>query len=116
LHPEEDDFMALFDNVNEFKAAVRAVVWDEVSSAYEALARGEINNRIDETSTHFQDSHRGLHRQMSAAYEALARGEINNTIDPSSQHYKDSHRALYELLVAIASATGALPPEPPPQQ
>jgi hypothetical protein len=82
LHPEEDDFMALFDDVNEFKAAVRSVLREELSRVNEALARGEINNRID----------------------------------PTSQHYKDSHRALYELLVAIASATGAQPPEPPPPQ
>ncbi|HEU4396784.1 MAG TPA: N-acetylmuramoyl-L-alanine amidase [Actinomycetota bacterium] len=114
LHPEEDDFMALFDNVDEFKAAVRAVVRDEVHQAYEALARGEINNRIDPTSQHFQDSHRGLYRQMQSVYEALARGEINDRIDPTSQHYKDSHRALYELLVAVAAATGAQPPQPPP--
>jgi hypothetical protein len=53
---------------------------------------------------------------MSRVYEALARGEINDRIDPTSQHFKDSHRALYELLVAVASATGAQPPEPPPQQ
>ena len=113
LHPEEDDFMALFDNVDEFKAAVRAVVRDEVHQAYEALARGEINNRIDPNSTHFQDSHRGLYRQMQSMYEALARGEIDDRIDPTSQHYKDSHRALYELLVAVAAATGAQPPPPP---
>jgi hypothetical protein len=116
LHPEEDDFMALFNNVNEFKAAVRSVVREEVGKAYEALARGEINNRIDESSTHFQDSHRGLHRQVSSVYEALARGEINNQIDPTSQHYKDSHRALYELLVAVAAATGTQPPGPPPPE
>jgi hypothetical protein len=29
--PEEDDFMALFKNVGEFKAAIRGVVKDEVS-------------------------------------------------------------------------------------
>jgi hypothetical protein len=119
LHPEEDDFMALFDNVNEFKAAVRSVVREEVHKAYEALARGEINNQIDPTSQHFKDSHRGLDRQLHSVYEALARGEINNQIDPTSQHFKDSHRALYELLVAVASATGAQSTErtePPPQQ
>jgi hypothetical protein len=116
LHPEEDDFMALFDSVAEFQAAVRAVVRDEVGKAYEALARGEINNRIDPTSQHFKDSNRGQYQQISSVYEALARGEINDRIDPTSQHYKDSHRALYELLVAVALATGAQPPEPPPQQ
>jgi LAGLIDADG-like domain len=116
LHPEEDEFMALFDNLDEFKAAVRSAVREELSKVYEALARGEINNRIDPTSQHYKDSHRGLYGQMSSVYEALARGEINNVIDPTSQHYRDSHRALYELLVAIAAATGAQPPEPPPVQ
>jgi hypothetical protein len=117
LHPEEeDDFMALFDNVAEFQAAVRVVVRDEVHKIYEALARGEINDRIDPTSQHYADSHRGVKREMHSVYEALARGEIDNRIDPTSQHYKDSHRALYELLVAVAAATGAQPPAPPPQQ
>jgi len=116
LHPEEDDFMALFDNVNEFKAAVRAVVKDEVGKIYEALARGEINNAIDEESQHFKDSHRGLYQQMSHVYGALARGEIAGQITVGSQHYKDSHRYLAELLEAIAAATGAQPPEPPAQQ
>jgi hypothetical protein len=114
LHPEEDDFMPLFNTRSEFEAMIRSVVREEVGKVYEALARGEINNRIDETSTHFKDSHRGLFQQMSSVYEALARGEINNQIDPTSQHYKDSHRALYDLLVAVAAATGTQPPEPPP--
>jgi hypothetical protein len=72
---EEDDFMALFNNVNEFKAAVRAVVQDEVKEEigkiYKALARGEINGHIDETSTHFQDSNRHLAKLLKQIADRL---------------------------------------------
>jgi hypothetical protein len=63
---EEDDFMALFDNVNEFKAAVRAVVKDELRDTYAALARGEIDGTINPTSQHFKDSHRHLAELLEA--------------------------------------------------
>jgi hypothetical protein len=74
----EDD-MALFDNVNEFKAAVRAavrdevrpIVKDEVGKVFKALARGEINGQIDPNSQHFKDSHRGLADQLGAILERL---------------------------------------------
>jgi uncharacterized protein (TIGR02594 family) len=115
---EEDDFMALFDNVNEFKAAVRAVVKDELRDTYAALARGEIDGTINPTSQHFKDSNRGVGKavadQLHDTYAALARGEIDDRIDPTSQHFKDSHRHLAELLEAIATATNAQLPQPNP--
>jgi hypothetical protein len=121
---EEDDFMALFDNVNEFKAAVRAVVQDEVrpivkdevGKVFKALARGEINGQIDPNSTHFKDSHRGLHEEIrdevSKAYEALARGEINNQIDENSTHFKDSHRGLAKQLQMLIDRLAETTPNP----
>src|SRR5215211_9234679 len=78
---EEDDFMALFDNVNEFKAAVRAVVKDEVDKAVQGelkdffvlLARGgdPVPGPDDQ---HFKDSHRGLDTRLDDIYRLLARG------------------------------------------
>jgi hypothetical protein len=43
---EEDDFMALFDNVNEFKAAVREILRDELRT----VIRGDDNT--DDGGTH----------------------------------------------------------------
>jgi acetyl-CoA carboxylase carboxyltransferase component len=51
--------------VNEFKAAVRAVVKDQLHDTYAALARGEIDD-IDPTSQHFKDSHRHLAELLEA--------------------------------------------------
>jgi hypothetical protein len=117
---EEDDFMALFNNVGEFKAAVRAVVQDEVKEEvgkiYKALARGEIDGHIDETSTHFQDSNRGLsrhvHDEVGKIYKALARGEIDGQIDETSTHFQDSNRHLAKLLKQIADRLPASTPTP----
>jgi hypothetical protein len=101
-----DEWMALFDSVAEFQSAVRAVVQDEIAKSgvkgiYPALARGEINGVIDTSSTHYDDSNRGLHRHIGNNYAALARGEINGVIDPTSQHYMDSHRHLADELEEI---------------
>jgi len=85
LREQEDDFMALFDNVNEFKAAVRAVVRDEVRP----IVKDEIGN----------------------VFVALARGEIDGQIDPNSQHFKDSHRGLANQLETVI---GRLEPTPRP--
>ena len=118
---EEDDFMALFDNVNEFKAAVRAVVKDEVGKAvqeelkdfYVLLARGgdPVPGPDDQ---HFKDSHRGVNKQITDIYKLLARGEIDGEINPTGTHFKDSNRHLAQLLGAIATATSAELPQPSP--
>jgi CHAP domain len=118
---EEDDFMALFDNVNEFKAAVRAVVKDEVDKAVQGelkdffvlLARGgdPVPGPEDQ---HFKDSHRGVNKQITDIYKLLARGEIDGEINPTSTHFKDSNRHLAQLLGAIATATNAELPQPSP--
>jgi hypothetical protein len=118
---EEDDFMALFDNVNEFKAAVRAVVKDEVDKAVQGelkdffvlLARGG-DPVPGPTDQHFKDSHRGVNKQITDIYKLLARGEIDGEINPTSTHFKDSNRHLAQLLGAIATATNAELPQPSP--
>jgi hypothetical protein len=117
--PEEDDFMALFKNVGEFQAAVRAVVKDEVRDEvdriYRALARGEIDGQMVTTSTHFQDSNRGLsrhiHDEVDRIYRALARGEIDGQMVTTSTHFQDSNRHLANLLKEIADR---LPASTPP--
>src|SRR5215211_438013 len=118
---EEDDFMALFDNVNEFKAAVRAVVKDEVDKAVQGelkdffvlLARGgdPVPGPDDQ---HFKDSHRGLDTRLDDIYRLLARGELDGEINPTGTHFKDSNRHLAQLLGAIATATNAQLPQPTP--
>jgi hypothetical protein len=118
--PEEDDFMALFKNVGEFKAAVRAVVKDEVKDEvdriYKALARGEIDGQMVTTSTHFQDSNRGLsrhiHDEVDRIYRALARGEIDGQMVTSSTHFQDSNRHLANLLKEIADRLPQSSPNP----
>jgi hypothetical protein len=117
---EEDDFMALFKNVNEFKAAVRAVVKDEVKDEvdriYKALARGEIDGQVVATSTHFQDSNRGLsrhiHDEVDRIYRALARGEVDGQVVATSTHFQDSNRHLANLLEDIAARLPTSTPNP----
>jgi hypothetical protein len=117
---EEDDFMALFKNVNEFKAAVRAVVKDEVKDEvdriYKALARGEIDGQVVATSTHFQDSNRGLsrhiHDEVDRIYRALARGEVDGQVVATSTHFQDSNRHLAKLLEDIAARLPESTPRP----
>jgi hypothetical protein len=96
---EEDDFTGLFDNVNEFKAAVRAVVKDEVDKAVQGelkdffvlLARGgdPVPGPDDQ---HFKDSHRGLDTRLDDIYRLLARGELDGEINPTGTHFRDSNR------------------------
>jgi hypothetical protein len=116
---EEDDFMALFDNVNEFKAAVRAVVKDEVDKAVQGelkdffvlLARGgdPVPGPDDQ---HFKDSHRGLDARLADIYRLLARGELDGEIDPTGTHFRDSNRHLAKLLEEIAARLPESIPRP----
>jgi GH25 family lysozyme M1 (1,4-beta-N-acetylmuramidase) len=118
---EEDDFTGLFDNLNGFKDAVRAVVRDEVGTAvqdelkgfYALLARGG-DPVPGPTDDHFKDSHRGVNKQITDIYMLLARGEADGQINPAGVHFKDSNRHLAQLLGVVATATGAKLPEPPP--
>jgi hypothetical protein len=73
-----------------------------ISEIYEALARGEIDNRIDTSGQHYKDSNRATFENENAHFKYLARGEApDGTIDTSGQHYKDSHRGIYSLLLEI---------------
>jgi hypothetical protein len=116
---EEDDFMALFDNVNEFKAAVRAVVKDEVGKAvqdelndfYALLARGG-DPVPGPTDQHFKDSHGGLSKQITDIYKLLARGEADGEINPTGTQFRDSNRHLAKLLEDIAARLPESTPRP----
>jgi hypothetical protein len=116
---EEDDFMALFDNVNEFKDAVRAVVRDEVGTAvqdelkgfYALLARGG-DPVPGPTDQHFKDSHRGLDTRLTDIYKLLARGEIDGEINPTGTQFRDSNRHLAKLLEDIAARLPESTPRP----
>jgi hypothetical protein len=64
------------------------------------------------------DSHRGLSKHIEDKVadidKLLARGEKNGRVDRTGVPFRDSNRHLAELLAAIAIATGAKLPEPPP--
>ena len=118
---EDDDFMALFDSPNEFKAALGAVVRDEagrvarerLTGTYHLLAHGGEQVPADPGDTHLQESHLGLRRHVEEtaadSYRLLARGELDGATDPSSDFFKDSNRHLAQLAEAVAAATGAQP-------
>jgi GH25 family lysozyme M1 (1,4-beta-N-acetylmuramidase) len=116
---EEDDFTGLFDNVNQFKAAVRAVVKDEVGKAvqdelndfYALLARGG-DPVPGPTDQHFKDSHGGLSKQITDIYKLLARGEADGEINPTGTQFRDSNRHLAKLLEDIAARLPESTPRP----
>jgi hypothetical protein len=67
---------------------------------YAMLARGEVNGRIDKSSTHYQDSNRGTQRKIDQTYRLAARGEYETgEIDTSSTHYADSVRGTREAIL-----------------
>jgi hypothetical protein len=118
---EDDDFMALFDSLDEFKAALAAVVRgeaekvvrEELTGTYHLLAHGGEQVPTDPGDTHLQESHLGLRRpvgeRVADAYRLLARGELDGTVDPAGDFFKDSNRHLAQLAEAVAAATGARP-------
>jgi Glycosyl hydrolases family 25 len=119
LFEEEDDFTGLFDNVNQFRAAVGAVVKDEVGKAvqeelkdfYALLARGG-DPVPGPTDQHFKDSHRGLDTRLTDIYKLLARGEIDGEINPTGTQFRDSNRHLAKLLEDIAARLPESTPRP----
>jgi hypothetical protein len=114
LHPEEDDNMAnLFDNLDQFKAAVRDVVREEVDRTYNLAADGQGGGQA-----HADQSVVGVGRQVKehvdGIYRLLARGEYaDGHTDPASTHFRDSNRHQADQLEALAAALPVAVPEPP---
>jgi len=95
---EEDDFMALFANEQEFQDSIREVVKAEVDRVYrlETDGTGGGDEHIQKSIVGVGDE---VKEKVEAMYRLIARGQYEDgSTDPASSHYKDSNRNLCDLL------------------